>query len=218
MDFFDSLEAASRPHVARKGWMSACQMTLVTEDMLPAVVDECIAAGEYALDLETTGLDNRVIGGRTVDRIVGACLSPDGVKGYYVPVLHVNHADRCVSTTVFHRELLRLTSSASIAIFHNAKFDQEFLQFNGWGSPLGEWDKPGSWEDTLILAYLRNSRERNKGLKHLSKTELGMEMIELDDLLPRMKSPSMVRTLGSWIRGGIRPCGTRVLMPFARTG
>lgn len=182
MDLFDSLEAASRPHVARKPWMDGCTMTLVTEDTLAAVVDECIAAGEYALDLETTGLDNRVIDGRTVDRIVGACLSPDGVKGYYVPVLHVNHPDRCVSTTVFHREMSRLTSSNAVAVFHNAKFDQEFLQFNGWGGPLGEWDKPAQWEDTLILAYLRNTRERNKGLKHLSKTVLGMEMIELDDL------------------------------------
>ncbi|NBR00448.1 MAG: hypothetical protein EBT97_08355, partial [Actinobacteria bacterium] len=182
MDFFDSLDAAARPHVARKPWMDGCIMTLVTEDMLAAVVDECIAAGEYALDLETTGLDNRVIDGRTVDRIVGACLSPDGVKGYYVPVLHINHPGRCVSPTVFHREMSRLTSSNAVAVFHNAKFDQEFLQFNGWGAPLGEWDKPAQWECTLILAYLRNSRERNKGLKHLSKTELDMEMIELDEL------------------------------------
>lgn len=182
MDFFDSLEAASRPHVERKPWMNECQMTLVTEETITAVVDECIAAGEYALDLETTGLDNRVFNGRTVERIVGACLSPDGVKGYYVPVLHSEFMDKCVSTTVFHREMLRLTSSSSIAIFHNAKFDQEFLQFNGWGGPLGEWDKPGSWEDTLILCYLRDSRARNKGLKHLSKTELSMEMIELDEL------------------------------------
>ena len=188
MDFFDSLEAASRPHVSRKPWMDGCTMTLVTEDTLAAVVDECIAAGEYALDLETTGLDNRVIGGRTVDRIVGACLSPDGVKGYYVPVLHVNHPDRCVSTTVFHREMTRLTSSNAIAVFHNAKFDQEFLQFNGWGGPLGEWDKPAGWEDTLILAYLRNTRERNKGLKHLSKSELDMEMIELDELFTAEES------------------------------
>lgn len=188
MDFFDSLEAASRPHVPRKPWMDECTMTLVTEETLPAVVDECIAAGEYALDLETTGLDNRVIGGRTVDRIVGACLSPDGVKGYYVPVLHVNHPDRCVSTTVFHREMTRLTSSNAVAVFHNAKFDQEFLQFNGWGGPLGEWDKPAGWDDTLILAYLRNTRERNKGLKHLSKSELNIEMIELDELFTAEES------------------------------
>ena len=182
MDFFDSLEAAARPHIERKPWMKDCTMTLVTEETLPAVVDECIAAGEYALDLETTGLDNRVFSGRTVDRIVGACLSPDGVKGYYVPVLHIKHPEKCVSTTVFHREMSRLTSSSAVAVFHNAKFDQEFLQFNGWGGPLGEWDKPAGWEDTLILAYLRNTRERNKGLKHLSKVELGMEMIELDQL------------------------------------
>ena len=182
MDFFDALEAAARSPITKKPWMADCVMTLVTEATLPAVIDECIAAGEYALDLETEGLDNRVYNGRTINRIVGVCLSPDGVRGYYVPVLHLNHRDKCVSSIVVHAELSRLTSSNSIAIFHNGKFDQEFLQFNGWGGPLGEWDKPGSWEDTLILAYLRNTRERNKGLKHLSKTELDMEMIELDEL------------------------------------
>ena len=182
MDFFDSLEAAARPHVERKPWMKNCTMTLVSEATITAVIDECIAAGEYGLDLETTGLDNRVFNGRTVDRIVGVCLSPNGVKGYYIPILHINHPDKCVSTTVAHRELRRLTSSNARALFHNAKFDQEFLQFNGWGEPLGEWDKPTSWDCTLILSYLRNTRERNKGLKHLSKVELNMEMIELDEL------------------------------------
>ena len=183
MDLFDDLAAAARPAVARKPWMESKRMELVTAETLPRVVDECIASGTYALDLETTGLDNRVYNGATNDKIVGICLSPDGNSGYYVPVMHRNHMHLCVPVSVVHREISRLVNSPAVAIFHNAKFDHEFLQFNDWGyGPLGEWDRPKAWEDTLILAYLRNTRERNKGLKHLSKVELDMEMIELNEL------------------------------------
>ena len=177
----DELEARGRPTIRKKPWIAEKTMELVTAETLSRVVDECIASNLYALDLETTGLDNRVYSGCTISHIVGACLSPDGVRGYYVPVRHVGHEDKCVPFTTFARELRRLVASPAVAIFHNGKFDQEFLQFCG-GEAIGEWDDPRKWEDTLILAYLRNTRERNKSLKHLAKTELDMEMIELDEL------------------------------------
>ena len=41
-----------------------------------------------------------------------------------------------------------------------------------------------SFEDTMILAYLRDSRHKRKGLKYLSKIELDREMIELTELFP----------------------------------
>lgn len=181
VDFTEMMERISRPTIARKPWMEAKKFTLATAEMLPKIVDDCIASGLYALDLETTGLDNRVFNGATVDRIAGACLTPDGEVGYYIPVYHPQHMGSCISFSLFTREMRRLVKSAAVAIFHNGKFDQEFLQFNG-GEPIGEWDEPLKWEDTLILAYLRDTRARNKGLKHLSKVELDMEMIELEDL------------------------------------
>lgn len=184
-DLFESLSAAARPHVAKKEWMATVTMGLVTTSTITRVVDECIASPHYAIDLETTGLDNRVVNGETIDKIVGICLSPDGVRGYYIPVLHTNNLDICIPASIVHREMSRLVASDSIAIFHNGKFDHEFLQFNGWGSALGEWDNPRAWEDSLILTYLRNTRERNKGLKHLSKVELNLEMIELDELFTK---------------------------------
>lgn len=170
-------------------------MELVTAATLPRVVDECIASKLYALDLETSGLDNRVYNGRTRDHIVGACLSPDGERGYYIPVRHVYHPDHCVPVTLFESEMRRLVQSDAVAIFHNAKFDHEFLQFCG-GEPIGEWDDPRKWEDTLILAYLRNSRERNKKLKYLAKVELGMEMIELDELFTKEEQESTGKNFG----------------------
>ncbi len=178
MNFLDSLEEATRPDVEPKPWMRAVTMELVTAETLARVVDDCIESGRYALDLETTGLDNRVFDGRTRDQIVGYCLSPDGKRGYYIPVRHRKGEEHNLKPRVVEEALQRLIASESVAIFHNGKFDQEFLQAVG----LGEWDEARSWDDTLILAWLRNTRERNKGLKHLSKVELGKEMIELVDL------------------------------------
>lgn len=180
----DELVALSRPFIQRKPWMEEKKMELIrTAADLRRVVDECIESKLYALDLETSGLDNRVFNGATRAHIVGACISPDGVRGYYIPVRHPEFMDNCVPFSAFTSELRRLVNSEAVAIFHNGKFDQEFLQFNG-GEPIGEWDEPRKWEDTLILAYLRNTRERNKGLKFLAKNELGMEMIELEELFP----------------------------------
>jgi DNA polymerase I-like protein with 3'-5' exonuclease and polymerase domains len=173
------------PQADKKPWMDEKHFELVTTETLSRVIDECIESGLYALDLETTGLDNRVFDGCTKDRIVGACFSPDGHRGYYAPLLHkgADAEPHNIPMSKFRSEMNRLLESGAAAIFHNGKFDQEFLQFNG-GDAIGEWDRPKDWHDTLILAYLRNTRSRTKGLKALSKKELDMEMIEIKELFP----------------------------------
>jgi len=183
MDFLDQFEQQTRPDIEMKPWMKEVTMQLVTPETIAQVIDDCIEAGLYALDLETTGLDNRFFKstGTTQDKIVGACLSPDGKRGYYLPVRHEKGEEHNLPRDLFNEQMKRLVDSDAVAIFHNAKFDQEFLQFNA-GVGLGEWDDPRKFEDTLILAWLRNTRERNKGLKYLSKVELDKEMIELTDL------------------------------------
>ena len=185
MDLFTFLEDTNTLKVEPKPWMQGGDYILsrVTNDTLPGIIDDCIAGGLYALDLETTGLNSCVYDGETTSKIVGCCLSPDGKRGYYIPLRHKTGQEHNVSWSQWKREMQRLIDSPARAIFHNGKFDQEFLQ-NCGGEPLGEWDEPKKWEDTLILAYLRDTRSKSKGLKHLSKTELGMEMIELEELFP----------------------------------
>lgn len=191
MDLFQQLEKFARPTVNKKPWMDDHRFELVTNETLDKVIDECIAAGLYALDLETEGLDNRVFDGRTVHQIVGACLSPDGHVGYYIPVRHKVEEDVNVPVTRFEKAMKRLADSDAVAIFHNATFDTEFLQFAG--SEMGEWDNPKQWEDSQIEAYLINSRRKQKGLKPLSKNILGYEMIELKELfdIPERKSGNL---------------------------
>jgi DNA polymerase I-like protein with 3'-5' exonuclease and polymerase domains len=197
MDWMDDfLEDTQMPKVSHYPWMDTVEMALGTKDNIDAIIDSCIESGLYAIDLETSGLDNRVFNGCTVDFIAGICLSPDGERGYYIPIMHDpdKYGEHNVPSSVWRPAMRRLVESEAVAIFHNGKFDQEFLQWNG-DEPLGEWDKPKQWEDTLILAYLRNSRARRKGLKALSEAPpdadhehpaggpgLGMKMIELHEL------------------------------------
>jgi len=175
----------SAPTARLRDWMNDYEFELVTEETLTRVIDECISSGLYSCDLETTGLNVRVYEGRTVDQIVGICLSPNGNKGYYIPMRHQKDGAKAnLSISRVQQEMIRLANSPSRAIFHNGKFDCELLQFCG-GESMGTWDNPKKWEDTLILAYLRDSRAKRKGLKYLAKEELDMDMIELKELFPQ---------------------------------
>lgn len=174
------------PDVIQKAWMRDKKMELVTVETLKWVVDQCIAAGKYAHDIETTGLDTRVFDGRTKDYIVGHCLSPDGERGYYVPVRHRKGTHHNLPVTLVQEEMARLGESGAIAYFFNASFDQEFLEFCG-GTPMGakKWDNPTKFEDAMLLAYLRDPAGRDMSLKDLSKALLQKEMIELHELFPK---------------------------------
>lgn len=183
-------EELSRPKVEQKEWMKSAEIELIlgTEENLAQAIDECINAplGVYGLDLETTGLDNRVFDGRTVDSIVGIGIAPTVNKAYYFPVAHQDY-DGNIRWSSVGREFGRLfdISVKSAPVLHNASFDLEFLEFNGFHN-LGEerWDKHTAWHDTQTLAYLLDARAKGKrGLKYLSKTRLDMEMIELSDLI-----------------------------------
>ena len=195
----DFLFKSQEIKVEPKPWMASGEFSfsLLTKDTLGACIDACIESGLYSLDLETTGLDSRVFEGSTKDKIVGVCLSHNGKDGYYLPLRH-KESDLNVSWSLFKSEMARLIESPARAIFHNGKFDHEFLQFCG-GSPLGVWDDAAKWEDTLILAYLENTRRKSKGLKTLSKDLLGMEMIELSALFPPTQKNRDFSTLDpSW--------------------
>jgi len=210
MDFLEFVD--QKDPLVKYDWMESgnFEFILVTPDNITECIDACINGvnGRFALDLETTGIDNRVddATGTTKDKIVGVCLSGDGKRGWYIPLRHRNTkesptaAEHNIPWSLFDREFRRLMDAVdagnAVAIFHNGKFDQEFLEFHG-GEPYGKWDGVKRWEDTLILAYLRNSRARRKGLKAMSEASteadntnvcggpgLGMKMFELEDLFP----------------------------------
>lgn len=183
MDILSQLDDLGKPQVEQKEWMKSVTMILGTKDNLAQIEQECIDAKVFGLDLETSGLDGRAFlqdTGKYVtnDKIVGVCLAPNTSKGYYIPVRHKEGEN--VPPRIVMEMLKRIQDSGSVAVFHNAKFDLKFLQYEP-SSPMC-WDDINTWSDTYMMAYLRNPKERRKGLKYLAKVELEREMIELPEL------------------------------------
>lgn len=180
----------TRPIAKVPAWTKKCDFGLLTADTLPDFVDECIASGEYGLDLETTGLDKRVRGGRTVDQIVGLSLSPDGVRARYVPVRHREGKEHNVPWSTVSRQLRRLQEAMeqkrTTCDFFNGGFDGEMLEYCGDEIPFNPMENVSTWRDGLQLAYLFNPARKKIGLKALAKEDLeGIDgLIDLSDLFP----------------------------------
>lgn len=223
MDPSEFMEAAglrsgkAAPDITRP-WMKYHTFTLVrTADELDQIVDAAIAAGACALDLETEGLDNRIFYDEqgkpfTKHKIVGFCLSYDGVTGYYAPVRHrpdgensplnlpIDRAEASIrrlclasqpeakTPEVLLKDPLSFKEWASIPklvlYFWNAKFDQEFLY------PITgiDWWHPESFEDGNLGYYVFYSDDKQLSLKWKAYNELRdpdgnpYEMIEIKDL------------------------------------
>ncbi len=189
MDFFDQLQELQKPVINKKPWMSDVELLLGKAEDLESIANSCIEAKVYALDIETTGLDARVFtqpdGSRvTNDRITGICIASSDKKAYYIPIRHKDEASVYnIPPRLVRDMLLKIQQSGAVSVFHNGKFDQEFLEHDPVGA-MGNWDDPNTWEDTIFLAFLKDSREKRRGLKYLAKSLLGREMIELNELFP----------------------------------
>jgi DNA polymerase-1 len=184
LDGFFDLSAKKKTLIVPEPWMKNTTLDVIYEDRIPAVIDACIAAGVYGLDTEATGLDTRVFDGVTQDKIVGICLAPDIDHGYYIPLRH--QKGRNVSWSFMVEQYRRLRASKAVAVMHGAKYDQEILEFDPGmvGQGIKNFDEIATWEDTLLLALLDDSKAKQRGLKMLAETILQRKMIELEDLFP----------------------------------
>ena len=186
--FDDFLADIRRPVVEPYEWMKECDLILGTKENITQAIDECMAVEVYGCDIETTGLDNRVFEGRTMDSIVGIGIAPSHDKAYYFPIGHKSGSEYNIPWSIIGREFGRLFDPSTKArpVFHNISFDAPFLEYNGFFS-LGKdrWDDHKKWEDSLIIKYLLNPRQKGgRGLKALSDKLCNMKMIELDELFP----------------------------------
>ena len=117
-------------------WMKYHDSILIeTVGELEKLVDLCIANGRASLDLETTGLDNRVYFHDpatldstherwwdesnppakvpvTVHKVVGYCISPDGRTGYYAPIRHTAKKSNNLDPVGAGRAIQRLCQAA----------------------------------------------------------------------------------------------------------
>ena len=134
---------------------------------LSEVVAALAAAGSFAFDTETTGLDARQAA------LVGISLSVAPGRAWYVPVGHSTGDQLALEDVIAAiRPLLEDPDVAKKA--HNGKYDLTVLLKYGVRARNLAFD-------SMIAAYLLG--EKALGLKSLAFSRLGMEMTPIEDLI-----------------------------------
>ena len=187
-----------------RSWFKDYHFHLVSNvDQLKQLIDICIQRKLCSIDVETTGLDNRIYsdeyfedgiktrhGFRTIDRIVGCCLSFDGLHGYYVPLTHEPEDSGNLPWDLAWDEFTRLVQAGTRCIFHGGRFDQEFLY-----PVLGrEFWKLAEFEDTLLMAKVINPlKSQPAGLKPLIRLHYSLDTIDIHELFTQEKLDQLKR-------------------------
>lgn len=176
-----------------KPWMKHHKFVLVSSlDEVNKIVDEAIKTGKCSLDLETEGLDNRMVWDakgkvRSVHQIVGFCLSPgDGSVGYYLPVRHKpadGGADRNLPIEGVEAAISRLCWAAQPVPADNVADPLSFKEFKRgpqvvidfWHAKFDQeflfpvtgidWWHPDSFEDGMLAAFVCYTDDRSFSLK-----------------------------------------------------
>jgi DNA polymerase-1 len=132
--------------------------TLITDEVMPKVLEGLSRAEEIGIDTETTGLDVR----NGTDFCMGICVATERSMGY-IPFRHKSrNVDRHWLPRLW--DVLRTKP----LIWHNRKFDMHSLRTLGV-DPL---ELQGPQHDTLILAHLINEEWYSFELDSLARNLL----------------------------------------------
>ena len=145
---------------------------------LSAWVDRCIAAGSFAFDCETDGLDELAA------KPVGFSLSYSPRHACYVPLSCPDSP--CVAEAEAAAELRRLFSAPGVILVgHNVKFDHHVMRRFGARMTC-------TLRDTLIAAWLLDAEAPSLALGALAERRLGYRGIEFDEVVPKGATFAMV--------------------------
>ncbi len=141
-----------------------------TEDDLDNLVSRLSAAGEFAIDLETSSID------ALSTEIVGISVAVKQNEAYYIPVGHrtLSAVGQLPLPQVVTRLKPLLEDVRLSKIAHNGKFDM--LALAGQGMKLQNLAF-----DTIIAAHLLG--EKPLGLKALAFNKFGIEMMPINELI-----------------------------------
>jgi DNA polymerase I len=170
----DSASLTTRPELLGPGEYEK----VTSESALAAWVERCMAAGTFAFDCETDGLDELVA------KVVGFSLSCEPKKACYVPLICPE--EERVGEEAARRHLGRLFSAPGVVLVgHNVKFDWQIMR--RFGAPM-----KCALRDTMIAAWLLDTDAPSLALGALSERRLGGAGIAYDEVVPKGASFAMV--------------------------
>lgn len=138
------------------------------ERALKSLVSELKKADDIAFDTETTGTDPLLA------ELVGISLSVREGEGYYIPIGHAEGKQLPLEKIV--QALKPIFESEKLAkVGHNAKYDMAVLHEAGF-------EVRGLKFDTMLGAFLIEPGAAI-GLKKLAKSQLSIDMTEIDELI-----------------------------------
>jgi DNA polymerase-1 len=142
---------------------------VTTADALRVWADAARAAGCFALDTETDGLDAMRAG------LVGLSLATAAGHACYVPLRHVGLAEQVALDDAIAVLGPLFSDPSVLKILQNAKFDMMVLGHAGF-PPIGPID------DTMLISFAQDAGAHGHGMDELSRLHLGHTPIPYDQV------------------------------------
>ncbi len=142
--------------------------TVTTEDGLRAWAAEASAAGRFALDTETDGLDAMRA------RLIGLSIATAPGRACYVPLGHEILGEQLRVETAIAVLGPLLGDASVLKILQNAKFDMMVLGQAGF-PPIAPLD------DTMLMSFVQEAGLHGHGMDELSVLHLGHTPISYDE-------------------------------------
>ncbi len=143
--------------------------TITTEDALRAWAAEATAAGRFALDTETDGLD------ATRAHLIGLSMATAHGRACYVPLGHEILGEQLRIPAAVEILGPLFADPCVLKILQNAKFDLMVLTRAGF--PL-----PWPVDDTMLMSYSQEAGLHGHGMDELSALHLGHTPISFDSV------------------------------------
>lgn len=160
--------------VATLSQSSRIEVVIVdSDDQLEALKKELSKAKVISFDTETTSTEE------TTAELVGISLAVKEGQGYYIPVGH-SAGNNLPVEKVIAALTPSMTNPKIGKVAHNAKYD--YIMLARYGLVI----TPLTF-DTMLAEFIVDPSSRHLGLKNLSESRLGEEMIHIEELIGKGK-------------------------------
>ncbi len=144
---------------------------VLDELLLNSFINKLNSVTQYAIDLETTGLNTLIC---EIAGFAFAYEENNEIKTFYIPVKHSN-INTLALDLVINKLKPILEDSSKLQIIQNAKFEQKIFRRFGIKTH-------SNFFDTMLASYVNNPANKH-GLKAQGKRVFALRMREIDELI-----------------------------------